>query len=112
METPCRKEATRFFNAKIVLYQCTSIDIIQSKAERENVIAKMKINIFENSSRLENKTMMVSGPARSSFREFFLNNRVKKIHRIKKTIILRKKNGTFRNTDLCCNIGSSGTASL
>jgi hypothetical protein len=46
-DTPCKKAATKFFNAKIVLYQCGSTDIIQSKAAREKVIARMKINIFE-----------------------------------------------------------------
>ena len=55
MDTPCKNAATRFFNAKMVLYQCTSIDIIQSNAEKEKVIARMKINIFEYISLLLNK---------------------------------------------------------
>ena len=54
IEIPCRNAATRFLSAKIVLYQCTSIDIIQSKAERENVKASMKARIFEYSSLFPN----------------------------------------------------------
>ncbi len=60
MDTPCRKEAIRFFNANIVLYQCASTDIIQSKAEREKVIAKTKINIFEYFSLLLNNDKILS----------------------------------------------------
>jgi len=47
METPCKNAATRFLSANIVLYHFTSIDMIQSNAESEKVIARMKINIFE-----------------------------------------------------------------
>ena len=66
-DTPCKNAATKFFNAKIVLYQCGSTDIIQSNAAREKVIARMKINIFEYSSLLLNNARMLPYPQGRSY---------------------------------------------